>query len=507
MELEFGTAGIRGIVGSKKNNLNEAHVARVFEAFAKYLLTKYKTNKKKCVVIGRDNRKKGKNFSYLAVNILTSHGIEVYFDDRMIPTPFISFLTRYKNAIGAINITASHNPKEYNGIKLYDNTGCQLLPKEIEEIKSIFLPYEKYVDLLGKEIELSKSNLINKIEQKDYDQYINDVLKLNTFKDNLSNVNVTYSSLHGTGYEFVKKIFKKTNVNAFYEPKEIIEDENFTYAQNPNPESKDSFKNSIELAKKENSDIVLLTDPDSDRMGIAVRTKDNEFIILNGNEVAILIMDFLLENKSINKKDKNYMIYSFVSSSLPAKMCKENGINFYMVETGFKWIGKLINDLQDKEKFLFAFEESYGSLLNENIARDKDAIQCVLMILVVTSFAKSKNMTLLDVLENIYKKYGFLKSSTLSFDLKDEEEMIKIKAKFMQIKFPNSKLIDYSQGIRNIEKNNMVAYEFNNFTWVALRPSGTEPKFKVYIHVIGETREKSNSIFDEILNEIKKIIN
>lgn len=508
MELEFGTAGIRGVIGNKENNLNEAHAARVFDAYSKYLLKKYGSIDKKYVVIGRDNRKRGKRFTRLAVNILTSNGIEVFFTNKMLPTPFISFLTRTKGAIGAINITASHNPKEYNGIKLYDSTGCQLLPKEIEHIKSFFLPYENYTYLISQEVELNKNKLINNISDEDYKLYINKVLNINNIKNDLSNIKVIYSSLHGTGYEFAKEIFDNYGVDVIYESNEIMEDENFTYVKNPNPESEEAFKNSINLAKKENADLVLLTDPDSDRLGVAVKTKENNYIILTGNEVAILIINFLLENKIlINNKKKQYMIYSFVSSSLPAKMCFKNGIKTYMVETGFKWIGKLIDEIGDKEEFLFAFEESYGSLIDKNIARDKDAIQGMLIILLISSIAKEKKNNLIDSLNKIYEKYGFLKSKSFSYDLHDMDELEKVKWKFSHLKFENSKLFDYNNEIRNIGKSDMIAHELGNSNWVALRPSGTEPKFKIYIHVVETTREKANIKFKEIFNKIQEITN
>ncbi|MBR2022685.1 MAG: phospho-sugar mutase, partial [Mycoplasmataceae bacterium] len=286
MKLEFGTAGIRGVVGNEINNLNEAHAASIFEAYAKYINDNF-VDKEKIVVIGRDNRIKGKQFSIIAANILTSYGIKVYFNNQMLATPFISFLIKNKKAIGGINITASHNPKEYNGIKLYNKFGYQMLPDEISKIKRYLEKYENYQHYLNSNVELNKTNLILNIEDNDYENYVNKILELNSQNINLSNIKIVYSSLHGTGYKYVKKIFDKLNVDVIYEQNEIVEDENFTYVENPNPEYEIAYKNCIKLAQKENADLILITDPDSDRIGVSF-IDDKQFKFINGNENAIL---------------------------------------------------------------------------------------------------------------------------------------------------------------------------------------------------------------------------
>ena len=502
MELEFGTAGIRAIVGNNSNQLNEAHAARIFSAFAKYINQKYKDVENKSIVIGRDNRVRGKRFARLAANILTSNNIKVYFDDNMLATPFISCMIRYKNSLGGINITASHNPKEYNGIKLYNKFGYQMLPDEIIEVKKYFDDYEKYLEYIDKEVEIIKSNLIIDINNDDINYYVDEVLSLNKKKQDISNIKIIYSSLHGTGYQYVKNIFDKLNANIIYEKNEIIEDENFSYVENPNPEYEIAYKNTIKLANENNADLILVTDPDSDRVGVAYKD-GNEFKLINGNENAILITDYLINNKNKNINDY-YLVYSFVSTSLPSKMCKLNNIKSYVTETGFKWIGKTITELENKETFFFAFEESYGSLVNNKISLDKDAIQSVLMIALIASEAKKQNMNLKDKLESIYSQYGYMQAKSFSFDLKSKEQLEQIKSKFKDIEFDNATFIDYSKGRGAVLPNDMLAYEFNNSSnWVSLRPSGTEPKFKIYIHVVEETNIKSKQIFDELFNIIK----
>ena len=507
MKLEFGTAGIRGVVGNEINNLNEAHAASIFEAYAKYINDNF-VDKEKIVVIGRDNRIKGKQFSIIAANILTSYGIKVYFNNQMLATPFISFLIKNKKAIGGINITASHNPKEYNGIKLYNKFGYQMLPDEISKIKRYLEKYENYQHYLNSNVELNQSNLILNIDDNDYENYVNKILELNLQNIDLSNIKIVYSPLHGTGYKYVKKIFDKLNVDVIYQQNEIVEDENFTYVENPNPEYEIAYKNCIKLAQKENADLILITDPDSDRIGVSF-IDDKQFKFINGNENAILITDYLLNNKKNESRNKQFLIYSFVSTSLPSQMCKQNGIDSFVTETGFKWIGQKIEQLKDQNRNLFfAFEESYGSLIDDSISLDKDAIQGVLLITIIASLAKKENLNLGDKLEQIYSKYGFMKAKSFSFDLKDKDQLDIIKNKFKNINFDSANFLDYSKGIRNIESNDMLSYEFiDSLNWVSLRPSGTEPKFKIYIHVVEKTKIDSDNKFEQIYQIIKDKLN
>ncbi|MBD5423104.1 MAG: phospho-sugar mutase [Mycoplasma sp.] len=507
MGLEFGTAGIRGIVGKSIDNLNEAHVARVFEAYARYIKNNFSHVKEKTIVIGRDNRIKGRIFSIIAVNILTSHGIKVFFNDEMLPTPFISFLVKHKKTLGAINITASHNPKEYNGIKLYNSHGFQMLPDEIMEIKKYFDNYEKYESYIDKTVEIINTDKILEITLDDYEYYINEVVSLKyDNKTNLSNLKIVYSPLHGTGYKFIKDIFDKLNINVIYEQNEIIEDEDFTFVSNPNPEFYDAYKNTIHLAIKENADLIIITDPDSDRVGVAYK-ENGEFKLINGNENAILITDYLL-SKKWKENIPYYLVYSFVSTSLPSRMCQEHNIKSYITETGFKWIGKTIEENKGKENFFFAFEESYGSLVNETISLDKDAIQSAVLIAIIASEAKRENMNLNDKLKKIYSKYGYMKAQSFSFELRNKEQLESIKNKFKDIKFNNANFYDYNDGIRNIEPNDMISYEFQGtLNWVSLRPSGTEPKFKIYIHVVDNSEDNAIKIFNDILFTVKNKLN
>lgn len=490
MKLEFGTAGIRGILGPGENNLNSSHIIRVVEGFSKYLIANFPNARKQGVVIGRDNRRESKNFSEIAASILSKYEIIVHYNESIAPTPFISFLTRKLGAVGAINITASHNPKEYNGVKLYDSEGCQLLPNETQKLISYFKPYNQYID---SEIIFEMNELIKPISKEMMVLYLNEVKKIGGEISNLQNINVAYTPQHGTGAKPVKILFEELKINAFYEQNEMVEDSEFTYSANPNPEIKESFDNVLNVARKNNCDITLVTDPDADRVGVAIKN-NNKYEIISGNETGILIFNYLIN--TINKKDLNkyYLIYSFVSSSLPKKMAEENGMKYYVTETGFKWIGNIIKkniELQNDNNFLFAFEESYGSLVDEKICRDKDAIQSIVILTKMTSYYKSQGKNLIEVLNSIYEKYGFVESGTIVLNLESNNHLENIKLAFEKLKIKETKFINYNKGVDSIEPNDMLSYEFINGSWISLRPSGTEPKIKIYLFFIHKNKDKA----------------
>lgn len=506
-KLGFGTAGIRGRLGEGETLLNESHVARTATAYAKYLLDNFKDVQNKGVVIGRDNRLKSKEFAQICAFVLSSYNIKVYFHEQIAPTPFISYSIRYFKAIGGINITASHNPKEYNGIKIYDELGCQILPERVSVLQKYFEPFENFLNF---EYEFKVGNFINLVPESIFNSYIENVLSINEHVKDLSNLKVVYSPQHGTGARYVKTIFDKLKVDAFYEENEMKEDPYFTFAKNPNPEDPNAYKNSEKIAKQKKADIILLTDPDSDRVGLSVlNNKTKNYEILTGNETAILITEYLIENKVKKNKDKNYyMIYSFVSSSLPKKMANENGIKTYKVATGFKWIGNLIEKIKLKnehDNFLFAFEESYGSLVDENIARDKDAIQSIFILSLIASFYKKQCKTIIDVLDIVYKKYGYVSSETINIDLKSFDEIKNYLQDFKNSSFNmNEKFVDYHDGFDEIYPSKMYSFEFANDSWVSIRPSGTEPKIKIYILVISKDKQTSLERFDLIKKTILK---
>ncbi|PAK21625.1 hypothetical protein CJJ23_00590 [Mycoplasmopsis agassizii] len=513
MKLEFGTAGMRGVIGDHESQLNVKHVQRVIEGFAKSLLKKYGKRKKITIVIGRDNRNQSKQFAEAAAAVLNYYKINVYYGREITPTPLVSYLVKHKKAQGAVNITASHNTKEYNGIKLYNEFGYQILPYEVDEIVEQFEDYNLYPK---KHFKFDKSNKLFLYAEDDLekdltliDKYKNDLVKIASKNADFSNLKVAFSPLHGTGAKYAKHIFRHLKVNAVYDEEVMKEDKEFTFIANPNPESKSAYERLIKIAKENNADILMVTDPDSDRVGLGVKDKNGEYQLLTGNETAILIFDYLIKNK---KTENKYLIHSFVSTTLPATISKENNVAVYETATGFKWIGELIKRLKQNDKnakLLFGFEESYGSLLDENMAADKDALQSLVILSQIASESKTKGRILLDDLEDIYKKYGYVvsKSFTIDLDPSNPHQLNDIKHKFRNLNLHNSKLIDFSNGNKEVAPSDMLKLEFMNnglYDWMALRPSGTEPKIKFYIFATERQKDWANDRFGWMMAEIEK---
>ncbi|WP_027119632.1 phospho-sugar mutase [[Mycoplasma] testudinis] len=510
-KLEFGTAGMRGVLGPQEDQLNINHVQRVTEGYAKYLKKLYPKKKKILIVIGRDNRKESKNFAQACAAMLVKYGISVYYSKAISPTPLVSYLIMHKNAQGGINITASHNPKEYNGIKLYSPGGYQILPEEVNAILKEFEPYENY----PKNIEFSHNNKLFKYAENDdkedlINKYLNGLIRIAGASSDFSNLKVAYSPLHGTGAKFAAKLFEQFKVKVFYDQKAMKEDPEFTYVKNPNPESDLAYERILEIAKKNNTDILIVTDPDADRIGLGVKDKNTgEYIRLNGNETAILTFDYLLKNKELENR---YLVHSFVSSTLPATMAKENGVKVYETATGFKWIGELVNRISHKNKksrMLYAFEESYGSLINQHMAADKDALQGMVILLKMASEYKKAGTNLLEVLDKIYQKYGYVASKSITIDLdpKNPHQLDQIKDRFRNLNMHLGKVVDFCNGINECAPSDMLKIEFNEngrYDWIALRPSGTEAKIKFYLFALEAKPEWAQDRFNWFLREIER---
>ena len=516
-KLEFGTAGMRGILGPEEHELNLKHVQRVIEGYAKYLQKRYENDecKKIAVVIGRDNRRQSKEFAEAAASVLCEYKIHVYYTKEISPTPLISYLIKHTDAKGGINITASHNPKEYNGIKLYSEYGYQILPNEVDQIVSQFDNYENFPkkeyrfnfrNKYFQYVERTKKDLVRK--------YLNSLVRIAGNDDNFKNLTVAYSPLHGTGAKLVKRLFDKIKVKAIYDVKTMVEDSEFTYIKNPNPESPLAFERLLESSKKNKADLLIVTDPDSDRIGVGVRNEaTGKYVLLTGNETALLTFNYLVSKA---KDLKNYyLIYSFVSSTLPATIAKANGINVYETATGFKWIGELIQKIKrqdEKQEMLYAFEESYGSLIKADIAADKDALQGVAIIVRMANEYKKRSTNLLHVLEEIYQKYGYVVSQSITIDLdpNNPNQYHQIKERFKNLKMHHGKLIDYTNGKDHCAPSDMLKIEFNvnnRCDWIALRPSGTESKIKFYLFAVESRPEWAQDRFNWFLSEIQKITN
>ncbi|MCT4469698.1 phospho-sugar mutase [Mycoplasma sp. HS2188] len=506
--IDFGTAGIRGIVGKGINHLSQAHVQRITHGFAKYLLNKYKDEKQIKVVIGRDSRRYSHKYASIIANILQSYKkFKIIISKDLTPTPFVSFLIIKHQAHGGFNITASHNPYLYNGIKLYNNYGSQCLPEEIEQIKSYFENYDFYSEYVDAKFPLSSKNIqIN--TEKEKKEYLTKAIQAGGEYNfgTSKKIKFVYSSLHGAGIKFAREIFDrfgfKQNIDYFMPTEQIKPNRNFPTCPYPNPELNEAYKESEIVALKNNADAIIVTDPDVDRVGIKVLHK-GQYVLLNGNETATLIFDFLLKNIE-NIKQNSYIVYSFVSSNLPALIAKKHNINSFIVPTGFKWISKFINE--NSGNYLYGFEESYGSLIDPSIARDKDALQSLAILLKMVDFYKQQSKTLVDVLNDIYEEYNFISSKTINIEISENFDLSKLQQQFKNIDLANKVVTDFNENT-DYMKANMIKISFkDNDDWIALRPSGTEPKIKFYIFAYGKTKKISEENLNKYIEKIELLV-
>lgn len=505
-KLEFGTAGLRGIVGAGTNRMNKYTVSAATQGIANYL-NKLKGNNKK-VVIGYDTRLDSKTFAKITAKCFIANGIKVYLFNECIPVPVLSFATRELEASIGIMITASHNPQEYNGYKVLMGNGSQIIGKvadsiidevdkvnnysEIKMISNETMSNSRKFVYLGKE-------LINRFIKNNKDFELHNNIK------NKNDLKIVYSPVHGTGYKVLPKAMKELGYeNIWIVPEQEMPNGNFPTVSSPNPENPETNELAINLAKKVLADIVITTDPDTDRIGVNVwDTKKEDYVFLSGNQVGILMTEYIISSlKELKKMPENPCIIStIVSSNLPKIIAEKNGVEYIETYTGFKNLAKYINEfIKTKEKnVIFSYEESFGYLYGTN-ARDKDAVSAALLILEIAAYYKQKNRTLCDVLFEIYEKYGYSLEKTTTLTLTGEEGAKKIAGIMEQCrKYSNEYLkslgiISYKDFLTslktnlftgktekiNFEKSNVLLYELENNSWFAIRPSGTEPKLKFY---------------------------
>ena len=526
-ELEFGTAGLRGIMGAGLNRMNKYTVGKATQGLANFI--KSKNGEERGVAISYDSRNNSKEFSEIAALCLNANGIKAYVFDRLSPVPELSFTVRKLNCIAGIMITASHNPPKYNGYKVYGEDGAQIVSpvdKEImQEVKNI--KDFKEIKQISKE-EAIKENLYNVIGEEIHTLYIEEVKKLLLNKEAIKkqeDLSIVYTPLHGTGNIPVQSVLKEIGFNNVHIVKEQeMPDGNFPTVDYPNPEDKKAFKLALELAKKVDAEIVLATDPDADRLGVFVKNK-NEYIPLTGNMSALLILEYILSQKSErNMLPKNSIVVkSIVSSTMVKPMVDFYNVKLEEVLTGFKYIGEKIKKYEENKdyNFIFGYEESYGCLAG-TYARDKDGIAAVALLCEAAAYYKENGISLWEQMQNIYKKYGFYKEGVKQITLEGIDGADKIKNIMSNLrvnapkKFENfqvEKIRDYeNQTILDLKtnkiekmdmpKSNVLYYELSNDAWIAVRPSGTEPKIKYYIGVKGNSQEEADKMLEELENNI-----
>lgn len=529
-DLEFGTGGLRGIMGIGTNRMNIYTVQMATQGFCNYLLKSYKKQSNLKVAISFDSRNNSKTFAEVTANVFSANGFIVYIFDSLRPTPELSFAIRKLECIGGVMITASHNPKEYNGYKAYWSDGGQLVPPHDKNVINEVNAIKSFSNVKNNKVEHNIITLDNNFDKN----YINEIEKTLLSPDCIlkqNNLNIVYTPIHGTGVNLVPQTLKKIGFNNINIVKEqATPDGNFPTVVSPNPEEKAALNLAINYATKINSELVMATDPDGDRVGIAVRNLKNEFILLNGNQTATILTFYMLNKwKEKSKlKGSEYIVKTIVTTELIAAIANDFNVDYFDVLTGFKYIAEVIRQNETKGKYICGGEESYGFLVGDYV-RDKDAVSACAMIAECAAWAKENNKTLYSLLLEIYLKYGYYKESLLSITKKGisgKEEISKMMKNFRQnppTSIASSKVIcmkdyllqishDFINGNKsNIElpKSDVLQFITTDGSVISIRPSGTEPKIKFYFGV----KEKLKSIenIDVVNNKldikIENIIN
>lgn len=510
-DINFGTAGMRGRLEPGTNRINLYTVGRVTEGLARLIDEKGEQAQNKGVVISFDSRYHSREFAEHAARILGSHNIHVYLFDDLRPTPELSFAVRYLHATAGINITASHNAKQYNGYKVYGADGAQMGPEDAERV---FEYSQKVTDIFNVKavpvVQLRAQKTLQLIGEDIDEAYLAELKTVNVNTDliqqNADKLTIIYTPLHGTGKMIYDRAFRQGGfTNVIPVPSQAIIDPEFPTTKKPNPEYRDVFDPGIKLANEKHADLIVATDPDADRMGACVRTKNGDFQVLTGNQIATLMIYYLLVNlKNNGQLNPDYeLITSVVSSSMPFKIARDFGIKTKSVLTGFKFIGEEIDRMSKTHdgKFLMGFEESYGYLFKP-FARDKDAMQGALMFAEVASYYASRNMTVLDGLNEIWQKYGTSYEITKAIEMPGiggQKKMALLMSKLRSEHLEKingvkvNKIQDFlkqqeitENGVKplaGLPKSNVLKYYLADETWLALRPSGTEPVIKAYVGV------------------------
>ena len=508
-ELEFGTGGLRGIMGAGPNRMNRYTVAKATKGYADYLKAVFED--KISVAIAYDSRNNSKYFAKIAAGVLASNGIKVFIFDTLMPTPVLSFTTRYLGCNGGIVITASHNPKEYNGYKIYDEKGCQLVPALANEVIKYVNAVTDLKSVAAADFEAAVSEeTIEVIGDEVLIAFLKEVEKQSLYSEK-SDLKIVYTPLHGTGNVPVRRILDGMNVSVV--KAQELPDGDFSTVRSPNPEEKDALNLAIEQAKSENADLVLGTDPDCDRVGTAV-LHNGEYVLITGNQMGALLADFVLSMKKDSLNHKSTLVKTIVTGELGANVARKYGLQIVDTLTGFKYIGDQIGKYEKTgdNEFVMGYEESYGYLVGTH-SRDKDAVVASLLICQMASYHKNNGRTLIDALNNIYAEHGYYLDTLDTFVLKGKDGAEKIKSSMTKMRengaslFENvEKVLDYSAGIGDLPKENVLKYIFKDKSWLAVRPSGTEPKLKVYYSLCGTDKSEAEEKLQAYRSILKKEI-
>ncbi len=506
-ELEFGTAGMRGIMSYGINRMNVYTVRRATQGLCLEMMDKGEDTVKKGVVIAYDSRNNSALFAMECAKVLCANGIKTYLFESLRPTPELSFALRHLKCARGIVVTASHNPKEYNGYKVYGEDGSQLPPEDADVITS----YINNIDLF-EGVKITENPDYISIGE-DVDRAYIDAIKEQSLGIKIpEDFKVVYTPIHGSGNKLVRRVLDEIGVkNVFVVPEQEAPDGDFPTVNSPNPENAEAFTLAIGYAKEQNADIIFGTDPDSDRLGVVVRLDDGSYNVLNGNQIGALLCEFILRTRKNNGTlpKEGAVIKSIVSTEMIRAITKDYGIETIDVLTGFKFIGEKIKEFEAEgkfDKYVFGFEESYG-YLKGSYCRDKDAVVASMLITELAADLKAQGKTLYDGLIGLYEKYGYYLENVQTKTLAGIEGLAQIKAimkKFREegVPFEVEKALDYSTGIDGLPKSDVLKYFLKDGSLITVRPSGTEPKIKFYFGVCGKTQAEADA---KVKNMVDKV--
>ncbi|VGR93591.1 phospho-sugar mutase [Streptococcus pyogenes] len=532
--LEFGTAGMRGYIGAGTNRINIYVVRQATEGLAKLIETKGEEAKKRGVAIAYDSRHFSPEFAFESAQVLTQHGIKSYVFEALRPTPELSFAVRHLNAYAGIMVTASHNPAPFNGYKVYGQDGGQLPPADADALTDFIRAIENPFAVELADLDESKSSGLIQVVGEDVDmEYLREVKDVNINQDLINNfgkdMKIVYTPLHGTG----EMLTRRALAQAGFESVVVVEsqakaDPDFSTVKSPNPESQAAFALAEELGREVDADVLVATDPDADRLGVEIRQPDGSYKNLSGNQIGAIIAKYILEaHKTAGTLPENAALAkSIVSTELVTKIAESYGATMFNVLTGFKFIAEKIQEFEEKHNhtYMFGFEESFGYLIKPFV-RDKDAIQAVLLVAEIAAYYRSRGLTLADGIDEIYKEYGYFAEKTISVTLSGVDgaaEIKKIMNKFRENgpkQFNNTDIVlleDFQKQtatkndgtIANLTTppSNVLKYTLADDSWIAVRPSGTEPKIKFYIATIGDTLDIAQEKIANIETEINTFV-
>jgi len=526
-DLEFGTGGMRGLIGAGRNRINKYTIRRASQAFSLYLKKQYKGFKKITVIVGFDTRQNSWMLAYETAGVLAANGIEVMLFGENRTTPEISHAVRSLGAQAGIMITASHNPSNYNGYKVYNSKGVQLLPNDVENVVSIMKSIKSYVEI--KYMEPQAGRLLGRIKDVPVNietDYLNALIKRSRKHPRNKNLHIVYTPLHGTGLRPVVKLFNSLGYDSY----QVIKEESQTVIKKSdqyvsNPEDDRAFERALNKAKESSADIVLATDPDADRVGVYVKDKENSFMRLSGNELGSLMLDYLIKREHVSSEDA--LITTHVSSNLGVKIAQAHGMKVYQTLTGFKYIGDLAEGFSNhlNTHFFFGYEESCGYLFGDT-TRDKDGVFSTVLICEMAAYYKEQGLSLNEVLKNLYETYGYIKDELISFKFKGAKGLQKRDELMNEIRknenidvecLTFTKYMDADKGLIkdlltgeknrwDVEKSDLIKFVMKDGSWIAVRPSGTEPKLKWYVSINGDSLEDVDQRLNEIKGVIKKVM-